>query len=322
MKEALYSLIALSLVGLAVEVFSRETTESNFSLMSKADKQVVEGKIEKAIDLYEQCLNKKEGETAEEKQLSHEYCLIHKARALFKDKRLEEALELYDTLPKSSYLWPVTLVEKAWIFYKKGDYNRTLGLLATYKSPLLQSYFIPEVEVLNALVYFRLCLWDDSFSIVQDYEAEESKAKELKAWIANKGYKTIDLNTVASFDALPYGRTLWLQLLHRPWVKTEKEKREILAKLASFLVSEVERASQDLFSISLELYTKKKSLIYKKEKLISDRYRGDLSNVHRKVDQYFWDFRGEFFADELGDYSFGLKSNCETVRKGGSYESQ
>ncbi len=322
MKEVLYSLIALSIIGLAAEAFSRENQESNFSLMNKGDKYVLEGKTEKALELYEQCLNKKDGDSDEEKQLYHEYCLIHKARALFKAKRLEEALDVYDTLPKGSYLWPTTLVEKAWIFYKKGDYNRTLGLLATYKSPLLQSYFIPEVEVLNALVYFRLCLWDDSFTIVQDYEAEESKAKELKTWIANKGYKTIELNTVAGFDALPYGRTLWLQLLHRPWIKNEKEKREILAKLATFLVSEIERASQDLFSISLELYTKKKSLIYKKEKLISDRYRGDLSNVHRKVDQYFWDFRGEFFADELGDYSFGLKSNCETVRKGGSYESQ
>ncbi len=37
MKEVLYSLIALSIIGLAAEAFSGENQESNFSLMNKAD---------------------------------------------------------------------------------------------------------------------------------------------------------------------------------------------------------------------------------------------------------------------------------------------
>ena len=315
----MFKVICILFIAWGLEAYAKDEAQS---FLRKADQLAFEGKFEKALEVYEQCLNHKFGSTDEEKEIYSENCQLHKARILFKAQRFDEANEAYDNISKKSYLWPLTIIERAWIAYKKKDYNRTLGLLATYKSPLLKSYFIPEVEVLNALSYFRLCLWDDSFTIVQDFEVQEAQAKELKKWINQKSYLTFNLDSAASFDTIPYGRTLWLQLLHRPWIKTETEKRTAFVELANFLIAEVERSSLDLFNISLELYTKKKSLIYKKERLISDRYRGDLSNVQRRADQYFWDFRGEFFADELGDYSFGLKSNCQTVSKGAGYESK
>ena len=33
-------------------------------------------------------------------------------------------------------------------------------------------------------------------------------------------------------------------------------------------------------------------------------------NLKRDSGQYLWDFNGEFWADELGDYVFSLKSSC------------
>ena len=37
---------------------------------------------------------------------------------------------------------------------------------------------------------------------------------------------------------------------------------------------------------------------------------GDIKNLKRDSGQYLWDFNGEFWADELGDYVFSLKSSC------------
>ena len=31
----------------------------------------------------------------------------------------------------------------------------------------------------------------------------------------------------------------------------------------------------------------------------------------RRDDQYYWSFNGEFWNDELGDYVFGLESQCK-----------
>jgi hypothetical protein len=79
------------------------------------------------------------------------------------------------------------------------------------------------------------------------------------------------------------------------------------------LVNKINSLSYEMFNIKLEIMSKKRDLIYKNQKLVAERGRGDSSNVKRNSKQYFWDFKGEFWADELGEYSFGLKSNCEIV---------
>jgi hypothetical protein len=38
--------------------------------------------------------------------------------------------------------------------------------------------------------------------------------------------------------------------------------------------------------------------------------RGSLGRPATRNDQYFWDFNGEFWADELGDYVFSLRPEC------------
>jgi hypothetical protein len=72
--------------------------------------------------------------------------------------------------------------------------------------------------------------------------------------------------------------------------------------------------SQELFKLNLEIISRKKDLVYFNKRLIADRSRGDYSNIKRSRFEYFWKFDGSFWADELGDYSMGLKSNCQTIR--------
>ena len=71
-----------------------------------------------------------------------------------------------------------------------------------------------------------------------------------------------------------------------------------------------------MFNLKLELLSKKREEIYntKADQLV-DRNRGSENNVNRKITQYFFDFNGSFWADELGDYSFGLKSQCVGANK-------
>jgi hypothetical protein len=41
----------------------------------------------------------------------------------------------------------------------------------------------------------------------------------------------------------------------------------------------------------------------------AERNRGNVIPT-RRGDQYYWSFNGEFWDDELGDYIFGLESEC------------
>ncbi len=69
--------------------------------------------------------------------------------------------------------------------------------------------------------------------------------------------------------------------------------------------------------IKLEMLSRAKDqLVYKNLKRSSeDRERGSREPSRRDY-QYYWSFNGEFWTDELGDYVFGLESQCK-VSDGG-----
>jgi hypothetical protein len=76
------------------------------------------------------------------------------------------------------------------------------------------------------------------------------------------------------------------------------------------LVSDFEKMS----FIKLEMLTQaKEKLIYKNRTDSQSRERGNVEPI-RRHDQYYWSFNGEFWSDELGDYVFGLESECDPKR--------
>jgi len=286
--------------------------------------------------------------------LIKEECLINQARSLYREEKYNASLDLYNLIDKKSYSFPFLLLDKAWNYYKKNDYNRALGLVMTYRSPLLESYFLPEAEVLQALSYFRLCLYKDAAVVIdQFYNVYGEKAKSLRSIIdqyansPNYFFNLLTNSQNADFDR-PYIKNLKLQLnkqlkniIHL--AAYEKAKKELermegtkinskakafmkqavanMEKLINqhakeyiyFFLNSINYYSYEMFNIKLEIISKKKDLLYENKKLISNRARGNVDNVKAGEYEFFYGFNGEFWADEIGDYSFGLKSNCKTV---------
>lgn len=288
-----------------------------------------------------------------------ESCSIHIARLEYRNANYEKAMELYNSIPKTSYRWPFMLIEKAWTAYQLEDYNRSLGIIVTYKSPLLSSYFFPEAEVLSALSYFKLCLYGDSLKTIEQYYTvyrERSNAlkklllkhkrshtyflrmmfapievveklnpyirnlmtqirKKIKFSIDLVSYKRVQ-NELKYLQKLPKGKLssiLQEELKETIRWRTTHLNHFIKKKMFDF-INEIHKFSYEMFNIKLEILAKKRDLVWENKKLIADRSRGSHENVNRKIEEHFYDFRGEFWADELGDYSFGLKSNCEAIR--------
>jgi hypothetical protein len=71
---------------------------------------------------------------------------------------------------------------------------------------------------------------------------------------------------------------------------------------------QTEKALKGMSYIKLEILSRKKKELYSFSYL--DEKRGDIKYLKRNDKQYFWSFNGEFWADELGDYVFALKSGC------------
>ncbi|HXH30092.1 MAG TPA: hypothetical protein VNJ01_04715 [Bacteriovoracaceae bacterium] len=293
-------------------------------------------------------------------RMVYEVCLVNKARQLFKSGEFQKSIEAYNRIPKKSYKWPYILLEKAWVYYQMGDFNRTLGILITYKSPLMDTYFFPEAEYLTALAYFRLCLYQDSLVVInQYYQAYRPRFLALENVLRkNKNSQTYfynlmfrpgeDLKKHEDFvrhiiTRLKKQTRFSLDFNSIYKIKREvkriktNEKKEIqqkllghLAEVQSNMVSKINYNaksdvfqflqtvpffSSELFKMNLEIISRKKDLVYKNRKLVTDRNRGDYSNVKQSRFEHFWKFQGEFWADELGDYSLGLQSNCQTTKK-------
>jgi hypothetical protein len=327
-----------------------------------------QGLIKEEFDAFEKCLasaEQNESSAAGEKikryyRMVYEICLVNKARHFYKIGDYKGALEAYNKIPKQSYKWPYILLEMAWVYYQMGDFNRALGLLVTYKSPLLDTYFFPEAEYLAALSYFRLCLYEDSSIIINQYyqfyrprfTALESVLKQNRnsqTYFYNLMFKpgedlkkheefvrhimtrlkkqtrfSLDFNSIFKIDQeIERISANEKDVIKNKMVSHLNEVKENMISKINYnaktdifqFLESVPFFSSELFKLNLEIISRKKDLVYGNKKLIADRSRGDYSNVNRNKFEYFWTFQGAFWADELGDYSLGLKSNCQTVRQ-------
>ena len=357
----------------AYEILSRIPETHKFSIEANLMKGTIKNlqrKLIEAQNFYGRCSQKaheQENAAGGDKlkryyNYLYETCIIRSARVKIEDKKFEEALEIYGQIDKRSYKWPYILLDKAWANYYLKDYNRAIGLTVTYKSPLLESYFFPEAEVLMALSYYNLCLWDDSLKVVNHfYEYYQPKAEALKDIInQNKKSNTYflelyyaDAKTRESLN--PFIRNLITQTkkqikfnLDLVSLKSAKEELALVKSLKNkntftkgletnlestinfmsgkinnyikkeiyAFINEIHKHSYSMFNLKLELLSKKRDEIYNtKGDIKVDRNRGSSNNINRKSTQYFFDFNGSFWADELGDYSFGLNSQCPVTNQ-------
>ena len=313
-----------------------------------------------AISDFDDCIKTSKKYMKRDKLRSRHYrinrdnCIAGIARTQFANKKYEEAALSYLDIEKSSPIWPDILFEEAWNnFYLRG-YNQTLGKLVTYKAPVFDYIFNPEVDVLRALTYLELCLYGDASRTIDDFYKEYEKGarhvddilkrngkdykyyyllakarrqgnvrggklfnKILKATIKDPAYEELynsfmggkrELSTVRGVEnhrlraALKQSLRLSL-VLQRDLIGAYVRKR-----LATFL-GQMNRSLSGMSYISLEISQSRKQDLYGVSS--GNRSRGDIKNLKRNEKQYFWDFNGEFWADELGDYAFSLKSECK-----------
>lgn len=270
-----------------------------------------------------------------------ELCLIQKARQLFKEKKYLQAEELYADIPNRSFYWPSVLLERAWVNYYLKNYNRTLGLLSTFKFPLLNVFYSSEITYLTALSYFRLCYWGDAYWVIDEFKKNDlSKMEELKKTLKS-GVKKTDIleNWFKTLKRTSYFSTTAQELMSLEDERAQLSMaskhvlHDILLKRLDVQVKARQVALNRYFNLYLKnkldnnaLYNEQIEILeleilsvtrknqYQKDAKVG-RLVGGYEYLPRTRFQYFWDFPAnndaEFWADELGNYVFALKAQCE-----------
>lgn len=282
-------------------------------------------------------------------------CVAGLARTAYGRGKYKEADLLYLDIPKSSYIWPEILFEEAWSSYHLKNYNRTLGKLVSYKAPVFDFIFNPEIDVLRSLAFLRMCLYRDVNEIVEGFYDQWLKpSKELRSFIVAHGKDyTYYYRLLTTFEKEKTAKDFMMQSLMLSVVKDpawhemkqslidsveefnrlkgssggSRFKNVLLRNLKNVVddyqyllgsygksqfdrkYNQLSQAFQDMSYIKLEVLSRKKQALYDDVNLGTSK-RGDVRYIERNDKQYFWDFNGEFWADELGDYVFALRSEC------------
>jgi len=340
----------------------RDHPAKPFALQLEGSIFALMGKEKSAVAAFQNCIaeSKKQMNSASSenrlRQLSinRDYCIVGIPRAEFAGRSYEDASLSYLELSKDSYVWPEVLFEEAWNSFYLKDYNRTLGKLVTYKAPIMRFVFNPEVEVLQALTYMELCLFDDARSVVDGfYETYQERSLAVKRFLKKygKNYKYFYLLAKSKRDGKEGGNSLLNQLLdsvlkdaaflelvesfnigrdeiekvkairnprmRKVFISNLREslllQRDLIGayvrKSLHLAMDQLDKSFEGMTYIKLEVLGRAKQKLYFASESES-RSRGNVRYIKRNEKQYFWTFNGEFWADELGDYVFSLKSEC------------
>ncbi len=283
-------------------------------------------------------------------KVNRDICIAGKARVFYAQRKLDRADFLYLDLDKSSIVWPTVLIEEAWSSYYQQNYNRTLGKLVTYNAPLLRYFANPEIYVLRAMSYLKLCLYPDVNYVVEDfYKRFESLAGRIERILdKNRKGKIYYYNLVDSYRSMKDQELMYVikGIYKSPNIKAfidnvknaeiERNriykigsgiiKKSLLSNINDFILTQktvigiaakakIQKHAFDLRKAFQAMsYMRLEVLGRRKESLYFDRKltgkRGDVRYLDRNDKQYFWNFISEFWSDELGDYVFTLPSEC------------
>lgn len=195
-----------------------------FSLLLEASALSIKKKYQTAISVFERCVEVSERNLGKynsynrkrQLEINRDYCRVGISRTEFAAKKYDDANLSYLDLPKKSPIWPEILFEEAWNSFYQKDYNRTLGKLVTYKAPILDYIFNPEIEVLKGLTYLEMCLWNDLNKVVEDfykeYEVDSVQLEKLLKY-QKKNYKYFYLMAKARRGGKVKGNKLYNKLL-------------------------------------------------------------------------------------------------------------
>lgn len=142
--------------------------------------QAMLGQPQNAVSSFRSCQRMAGSSRSQVRGLSKESedlearCTASLARTYYQMGNFEEAEEVYEEIPKASFVWTDILFEQAWNAYAKKDFNRALGKLVTYRSPSLNFVFNPEVDTLRAQSFLGLCLYDDVNQSVNEFNRKYS----------------------------------------------------------------------------------------------------------------------------------------------------
>ena len=93
-------------------------------------------------------------------------------RLFFSTRQYQVAVRLYDRVSETDRDWLDALFEVSWVYFQLKQYPRALGNLHTLTSPFFADQYFPESRVLQALILFYNCRYDEADEVIRGFVKE------------------------------------------------------------------------------------------------------------------------------------------------------
>lgn len=108
------------------------------------------------------------------------------ARIFYTTKQYATAIRYYDRIEDFSPYWLDSLFEVSWAYFQLDSYGKALGNLHTLVSPYFEEEYFPEAQVLQAVIFYYNCRYDDALEVIDEFIKDYwPLKKELETQLAS-----------------------------------------------------------------------------------------------------------------------------------------
>ena len=144
--------------------------------------KVEAGKYDEAEVLFKSVLNKVPQSLSrlerEEKDLMVNYAHLALARLYYEQGKFLPAAIHYRKIEKDSFLYYDALFEQSWALFMGGRPKHALGSLYGVHSPYFKDRYNPESRILESMIYFWMCRYDEARNSLADFAEMHSATVE------------------------------------------------------------------------------------------------------------------------------------------------
>ena len=129
--------------------------------------------------------------------------LLAKARTAFAKGNFEEALSLYNQIPRGNDYWMYSVEEKGWAYFRMDDYEKSLAQTKTLLAPQLAETASSEAYLLRSLALLKICDYKEIFENHTNFK-EKQKAKIMEIQdLADSGFNESFKKVILAANTFP-----------------------------------------------------------------------------------------------------------------------
>jgi len=262
------------------------------------------------------------------------------ARVLYELGDFEESYRVYRAIDAPDLSLADIILEEAWTAFRKEDFHKAIGLLVAFSAPSFQHLFKPDQYILKALVYMQFCHYraaQDTLlafhmryggilklvkhreDISQDPQARQilentATVKKIDAYIRSL---TEESSLVEGLLLLPdESKEDILRIYRLKKIRAERIRKRLWKKevdeLKRVLFNAEEQINLLAYEAGMDRYKKVKRMYAKNKFGGKEEQVGKVPMFSRKT---YYLFDGEYWNDELDDYTFFIEDYCQTPER-------